>query len=56
MTEKGPDRLRRLDVLTETDRYVADLVAQVGSPGPKERAGAKVVASRIAKRAARKPG
>lgn len=48
--------VRRLDLLTETDRYVAGLVAQVGSPGPGERAAAKVVASRIAKRLARKAG
>ena len=48
--------VRRLDLLAETDRYVAGLVAQVGSPGPKERAGAKLVASRIVKRTARKAG
>src|SRR4051812_8067439 len=29
--------LRRLDLLTETDRYVADLVAEVGPPTPAQR-------------------
>jgi hypothetical protein len=48
--------VRRLDLLAETDRYVADLTSQVGSPGPRESARAKVVAERIAKRVARKVG
>jgi hypothetical protein len=29
--------LRRLDLLTETDRYVADLIAEVGPPGEAQR-------------------
>ena len=48
--------LRRLDLLAESDRYVADLVSQVGPPGPSEHARAKAVAQRIAKRVARKAG
>ena len=46
--------LRRLDLLAETDRYLADLVSQVGEPSPSERARAKAVAQRIAKRTTRK--
>jgi hypothetical protein len=48
--------VRRLDLLAETDRYVADLTSQVGSPGPRESARAKAVAERIAKRVARRAG
>ena len=48
--------LRRLDLLAETERYVADLVSQVGPPTESERAQAKVVAGRIARRGRRKVG
>jgi hypothetical protein len=48
--------VRRLDLLAETDRYVAELVAQVGKPSAAERARAKTVAQRIAKRTTRKAG
>jgi len=48
--------LRRLDLLAESDRYVADLVAEVGRPRPAERSRADAVAARIAKRATRKAG
>ena len=48
--------VRRLDLLSETDRYIAGLVAEVGEPGPKERARAKAVTQRITRRAARKAG
>jgi hypothetical protein len=48
--------LRRLDLLSESDRYVADLISQVGEPGPSERGRAKTTAVRIAKRATRKAG
>ena len=48
--------LRRLDLLSESDRYVANLISQVGEPRPGERARAKATAGRIAKRAARKAG
>lgn len=48
--------LRRLDLLAETDRYVAELVAQVGEPTKAERARARAVASRVAGRGRRKAG
>jgi len=48
--------LRRLDLLAETDRYVADLVADVGQPTAAQRARAEAVARRLAGRAVRKVG
>ena len=48
--------VRRLDLLAESDRYVADLVAQVGRPNAAERSRASAVAGRIARRATRKVG
>lgn len=48
--------VRRLDLLSETDRFTSDLIAEVGEPGPNERARAKALAQRIAKRATRKAG
>jgi len=48
--------LRRLDLLEAGDRYVAELVAQVGEPKPAERARARAVAKRIARRTRRKAG
>jgi len=48
--------VRRLDLLSETDRYTAALIAEVGRPRPAERARAKAMAQRIAKRATRKVG
>jgi hypothetical protein len=48
--------VRRLDLLSETDRFTSDLIAEVGEPGPAERAKAKALAQRIAKRATRKAG
>ncbi len=47
---------RRLDLLSETDRYTAGLVAEVGKPGPKEQARAKALAQRIARRSRRMAG
>ena len=48
--------LRRLDLLEEGDRYLGDLVAQVGEPKASERARARAVAERIARRTRRKAG
>jgi hypothetical protein len=48
--------LRRQDLLSESDRYLTALVAQVGSPTMAERNRAGVLANRIARRAARKAG
>jgi hypothetical protein len=46
--------VRRLDLLSETDRYTAAVIAEVGEPSPRERSRAKALAQRIAKRATRK--
>ena len=48
--------VRRLDLLSETDRFTSALLAEVGEPGPNERSRAKTLARRIAKRATRKAG
>lgn len=48
--------VRRLDLLAESDRFTARLLAEVGEPGPAEQARAKALAQRIAKRATRKAG
>lgn len=48
--------LRRLDLLAETDRYLADLVAEVGEPGPAQRARAATIARRVGRRPARQAG
>lgn len=48
--------LRRLDLLGETDRYVADLIAEVGPPSAAQRARARIVAGRIVRRPTRKAG
>jgi len=48
--------LRRLDLLAETDRYVADLVSEVGQPTETQLARAKAVARRISSRGRRKAG
>jgi len=48
--------VRRRDLLAETDRYTAAVVAEVGEPRAAERARAKGIARRIAKRVARKAG
>jgi hypothetical protein len=47
---------RRLDLLAETDRYVADLVAEVGPPTAGQQARARLVAQRLARGARRKTG
>ncbi|MBN1605057.1 MAG: hypothetical protein JW940_00405 [Polyangiaceae bacterium] len=46
--------VRRRDLLAETERYLADLVAQVGEPSSIDRTRARAVAGRIARRARRK--
>jgi hypothetical protein len=48
--------LRRLDLLAESDRYLRELVAQVGEPTETERSRANMLAGRIARRARRKVG
>lgn len=43
--------LRRQQLNDEADRYVAELVAEVGEPSAKERARAQAIARRIRERA-----
>jgi hypothetical protein len=43
-------------LLTETDRYVADLVAEVGPPAAAQRTRAATVARRLARRSTRQVG
>lgn len=46
--------LRRQDLLGETDRYLAGLVEEVGSPTPKAVAGAEALAAKIGHRTTRR--
>ena len=48
--------LRRQDLLAETDRYLADLIAEVGAPSAAQRVRAGAVARRLARRPVRKAG
>ena len=48
--------MRRQDLLSETDRYLAGLVAEVGKPTPAQRARAGATASRLARRSIRRVG
>lgn len=48
--------LRRLDLLAETERYVEQLVAEVGKPTEAELREAKAVTDHIARRRTRKAG
>ncbi|MBI4864825.1 MAG: hypothetical protein HY815_31895 [Candidatus Riflebacteria bacterium] len=48
--------LRRLDLLAETDRYVADLVAETGPPTATERSRAGALARRLARRPIQRVG
>jgi hypothetical protein len=48
--------LRRLELLTETDRYVTDLIAEVGPPSAAQRTRATTVARRLARRPVRQVG
>jgi post-segregation antitoxin (ccd killing protein) len=48
--------LRRQDLLTETDRYVADLVAEAGPPTAAERTRAAALARHLARRPSRQAG
>jgi enoyl-CoA hydratase/carnithine racemase len=40
--------VRRQDLLSETDAYLAGLLTEAGEPSPEERARAKAIARRIA--------
>lgn len=48
--------LRRLDLLAETDRYLAELLGEVGEPTGEERARAQVLARRLTRGADRAAG
>lgn len=48
--------LRRLELLAETERYVADLVEEVGPPTADQRTRAAAVARRLARRPTRQAG
>jgi post-segregation antitoxin (ccd killing protein) len=48
--------LRRQELLAEADRYVADLVAEVGQPTEAQRTHATTVARRLARRPTRQAG
>ncbi len=48
--------LRRQDLLAETDRYLADLIAEVGAPSAAQCVRAGAVARRLARRPVRKAG
>jgi post-segregation antitoxin (ccd killing protein) len=42
--------VRRQDLLSETDAYLAELISELGEPSPQERARAEAIARRIAAR------
>jgi hypothetical protein len=48
--------LRRLDLLAETDRYVEDLVAEVGPPAAAQHTRAAAFARRLSRRPTRQAG
>jgi post-segregation antitoxin (ccd killing protein) len=48
--------LRRQDLLAETDRYLNELIAEVGAPSAGQRARAAAAARRVAHRGVRKVG
>jgi hypothetical protein len=48
--------VRRQDLLAESDRYVDELVAEVGTPSSRDRARAEAIARRLAQRAVRAAG
>ena len=48
--------VRRLDLLAEHDRYLADLVAEVGPPTEAEHAAAEALAARLVRKPRRKAG
>ena len=48
--------VRRQDLLAQTDRYVGELIAEVGAPSGAQRARARTVARRLSQRPVRKAG
>ena len=47
--------MRRQDLLAEADRYLADLVAEVGMPSAAQRSRADATARRLARRSNHRP-
>jgi hypothetical protein len=50
------NEMRRRNLRSETDRFIATLVAEVGEPGAAHKSKATTLARRIAKRASRTAG
>ena len=48
--------LRRRQLLEATDEYLAELLLEVGAPGPEETARAQAIARRLTRRADRAAG
>jgi len=48
--------VRRLDLLKETDKYIAQLVQEAPPPTPRQKARATALARQIARRTRRKAG
>lgn len=48
--------VRRQDLLAQGDKYVSDLIADVGAPTARERARASAIAQRIGRKKRRKTG
>ena len=48
--------IRRQDLLAETDHYLSDLLAEVGTPGPAQRSRADAMARRLARKSISKVG
>jgi hypothetical protein len=48
--------IRRQDLLAETDRYLADLISEVGVPSPAQRSRAAATAKKLARRSIRRAG
>ncbi len=48
--------LRRQDLLAETDRYLEELIAEVGAPSAGQRARGAAIARRLSRRSVRKAG
>jgi hypothetical protein len=48
--------VRRRELLRETDRYIVDLIAEVGKPSARQRARAAAIVQRVVARRPRKTG
>jgi post-segregation antitoxin (ccd killing protein) len=48
--------LRRLELIAEGDRYLADLIDEEGAPRAAERSAAEAIADRVARHARRRAG